>query len=87
MIRHTTLGDTPFKRSRHLKMLLDKKEIALAGNSKLRIYGTLNCPSGKGMKVQNRVFFSSEAEAVQLGYRPCGHCMRTEYKQWKVSQR
>ncbi|MDB5018294.1 MAG: metal-binding protein [Mucilaginibacter sp.] len=83
MIRHTELGDTPFKRSRQLKVLLNNNEIAFAGNSKLRIYGTLDCFSGKRMKVQNRVFFKSEEEARQLSYRPCGHCLYKEYKIWK----
>ena len=84
MIPHTSLGDTAFKRSRQLKMLLDKNQAVLAGNSKLKIYGTLNCSSGKRMKIENRVFFSSEAEAIDLGYRPCGHCMAAAYKRWKI---
>jgi methylphosphotriester-DNA--protein-cysteine methyltransferase len=84
MIKHTSLGDLPFKRSRQLKLLLDKNEIAFAGNIKLKIYGTLNCSSGKRMKLQNRVFFNSAAEATGLGYRPCGHCMHIMYKQWKA---
>ncbi len=85
MMRHTSLGDSTFKRSRQLKQLLDKNEIAFAGNLKLKIYGTLDCPSGKRMKAQNRVFFSSAAEAVESDYRPCGHCMRIDYKRWKAS--
>jgi len=85
MIPHTSLGDNAFKRSRQLKILLDKREITFAGNSRLKIYGTLDCGSGKRMKMQNRVFFSSEAEAIDLGYRPCGHCMSGAYKKWKVS--
>jgi methylphosphotriester-DNA--protein-cysteine methyltransferase len=84
MIKHTSLGDTAFKRSRQLKILLDKKQVAFAGNSKLSIYGTLNCSSGKRMKPQNRVFFGSEAEAVELGFRPCGHCMPAAYKRWRL---
>jgi methylphosphotriester-DNA--protein-cysteine methyltransferase len=84
MIKHTELGYHPFKRSRELKMLLDNNEIALAGNSKLKIYGTLNCSSGKRMKIENRVFFTSEEEALRLGYRPCGHCMLAAYRQWKT---
>ena len=31
------------------------------------------------MKKENRVFFSAKEEAVEHGFRPCGHCMRTEY--------
>ena len=57
--------------------------IVLGGNKKLKIYGLLNCKSGKRMQKQNRVFFSSENEAKELGYRPCGNCMREKYKEWK----
>lgn len=62
---------------------LKQKKIQWAGNSKLKIYGTLHCKSGKRLKVENRVFFNSEREAVQEGYRPCGHCMREDYMVWK----
>lgn len=83
MIPHPELGDHDFARSRQLKILIDKGELQLAGNRKLKIYGTLNCPSGKRMKTGNRVFFKSETEAQCMGYRPCGHCMRTAYLKWK----
>lgn len=53
--------------------------ICFAGNIKLRIYGTLRCKSGKRMKTENRVFFSSEKEAVENGFRPCGHCLKPQY--------
>ena len=56
------------------------KTICFGGNRRLKIYGTLNCLSGKRMKRESRVFFSSEVEANSQGYRPCGHCMRSEYK-------
>ena len=46
----------------------------------------LNCKSGKRLKVKHRVFFSSETEAIQQGYRPCGHCMREKYKDWKLGE-
>jgi len=35
------------------------------------------------MKIENRVFFISEKEALDNGYRPCGHCMKSEYQKWK----
>jgi hypothetical protein len=59
----------------------------LGGNSRLRIYGQLDCWSarnalGKGYE-KIRVFFADEATAVAAGYRPCGHCMRAEYREWK----
>jgi methylphosphotriester-DNA--protein-cysteine methyltransferase len=87
MIKHIDLGDTAFGRSRKLKELINKGEILLAGNKKLKIYGTLNCTSGKRMKTENRVFFESQKEAEGVGYRPCGHCMRAAYLQWKVLSR
>ena len=64
-------------------MLLDTKQITSAGNRKLKIYGKLNCWSGKRMNIENRVFFASEAEAVVHGFRPCGNCMREKYTEWK----
>jgi methylphosphotriester-DNA--protein-cysteine methyltransferase len=84
MIQHLDMGGGAFKRSRQLKASIDKGEIQLAGNRKLKIYGTLNCASGKRMRMDNRVFFKSEEEAINMGYRPCGHCMRTAYLQWKA---
>ncbi len=84
MIRHTALGNTVFGRSKKLKQLIDAGEIELAGNVKLKIYGRLNCASGKRLKPENRVFFASATEAVEAGYRPCGHCMKQAYQQWKT---
>ena len=62
----------------------------LGGNSQLRIYGQLDCWSarkalGKGYE-KIRVFFADEATAITAGYRPCGHCMRTQYREWKSRQ-
>ena len=80
MIAHVDLGKTAFARSRRLKELIDADKVRFGGNKRLKIYGTLTCGSGKRMKVENRVFFESEAEAAKAGYRPCGHCMRTSNK-------
>jgi methylphosphotriester-DNA--protein-cysteine methyltransferase len=55
----------------------------MAGNQRLKIYGTLACSSGKRMKKENRIFFKSEEEAIQAGYRPCGHCLNEKYLVWK----
>lgn len=49
----------------------------------MKIFGTLSCSSGKRMKMENRIFFESEEEAINAGYRPCGHCLREKYVQWK----
>ncbi len=57
-------------------------QIKWGGNKKLKIYGTLHCKSGKRMKRENRVFFASEQEAMNHGYRPCGHCTRSKYRIW-----
>jgi methylphosphotriester-DNA--protein-cysteine methyltransferase len=61
---------------------IKNQELILGGNRKLKIYGKLNCSTGKRMKKENRVFFSTEEEALQNGYRPCGNCMRSKYNQW-----
>lgn len=71
--------------NRVLLSLIKNRKILWAGNSTLKIYGKLNCKSGKRMKIQNRVFFQNEQEAKALGFRPCGHCMRLEYLEWKMS--
>lgn len=85
MIKHADLGGTAFSRSRKLKQLIDAGEIKFGGYVKLKIYGLLKCPAGKRMKLENRVFFTSEEEALQAGYRPCGRCMKEAYLRWKAS--
>jgi methylphosphotriester-DNA--protein-cysteine methyltransferase len=77
MIEHNELSD------KDLRSKIRKNEIRFGGNQKLKIYGLLNCTSGKRMKKENRVFFISEKEAQQNNYRPCGHCMKAAYKKWK----
>lgn len=77
MIQHSEISDTDL----HSKIKL--KQICLGGNRKLKIYGTLSCFSGKRMKRKNRVFFSSEQEALENGFRPCGHCLKKKYQKWK----
>ena len=59
----------------------------LGGNRKAGIYGRLDCGSAvralpQGY-AQHRVFFADEAAAIAAGYRPCGHCLRERYRQWK----
>ncbi len=77
MIRHIAISNDK------LKSQIRKGTIAWGGNQKLKIYGLLNCSSGKRMKKINRIFFASEQEALLNGYRPCGHCMSGAYKKWK----
>ena len=85
MIKHADLGGTAFSRNRKLKQLIDTGEVKFGGSVKLKIYGLLKCPAGKRMKVENRVFFTSEEEALDTGYRPCGRCMKAAYAEWKAS--
>ncbi len=59
-----------------LRKQIKQGKICYGGNAKLKIYGRLNCKSGKRMKKENRIFFSSTEEAILQGYRPCGHCMK-----------
>lgn len=77
MIAHTMLQPD------ELRQLIRDRKICWGGHKKLKIYGTLHCNSGKRMRKENRVFFASAKEAVQLGFRPCGHCLRKEYVRWK----
>lgn len=78
MTRHSVIG------SKELWYQLRHKTICFAGNERLKIYGTLQCRSGKRMNTANRIFFSTEAEAVQAGYRPCAHCLYKKYQYWKM---
>ena len=71
--------------AREFKRLFRAGFIRVAGNWKLHIYGQLNCRSGKRMKKSNRVFFTTRAEAEELGFRPCAHCMRAAYAAWKLN--
>jgi methylphosphotriester-DNA--protein-cysteine methyltransferase len=77
--------------SMHNHQELDKKillqkirtgSILYAGNVHLKIFGRLDCRSGKRMRKENRVFFETQEEAITLGFRPCGHCMTAEYRKF-----
>ena len=77
MVRHSEISIEELRRK------IRQNEICFGGNKKLKIYGTLQCKSGKRMKKENRVFFGSEKEAINKSFRPCGHCMKDEYEAWK----
>lgn len=79
MIKHSELSNSD------LWISLHNKEVRFGGNCKLKIYGLLQCKSGKRMKRENRVFFNSINEAQSLGYRPCGHCMRHDYLHYQIN--
>ncbi len=60
------------------------------GNSSLKVYGRMDCPSALSAIKRygdsypsHRVFFKDEATAIAAGFRPCGNCMREHYKLWK----
>lgn len=80
MIRHREIND------RALWVSMKRGELRWGGHCQLKIYGRLDCWSGRRMKRRNRVFFSSAEEAEKLGYRPCGHCMKEKYKEWISSR-
>lgn len=77
MIQHNEISDT------ELRTKIKAQEIVFGGNKNLKIYGTLDCKSGRRMKIENRVFFNSEKEALEHNFRPCGHCMKLDFKKWK----
>lgn len=75
----------------HGKEYLSEEPGTIGGHKKLKIYGKLDCPSAlryiaKGQYVKYRVFFKDEKTAIDAGYRPCGICMKSEYKKWKEKQ-
>lgn len=67
-----------------LNVMIKAEYLRFAGNRHLKIFGRLTCKSGKRMKKSNRVFFASKAEAIALGFRPCGHCMKKDFYEWKA---
>lgn len=77
MIQHSHIS------TENLRSKIHNRDIRFGGNMKLKIYGLLGCSSGKRMKLENRIFFKDEKEALQNNYRPCGHCMKEAYKKWK----
>ena len=79
MMLHSKIED------KDLRQKIKTRVFAYGGNIKLKIYGRLDCLSGQRLKRENRVFFTSKDEALKKGYRPCGNCMREEYKKWILS--
>lgn len=79
MIHHHELSDAEVRRA------IRSGAIRWAGNRSLRIYGRLDCWSGRKLARENRVFFSTELDAVVAGFRPCGHCMRERYRRWRAT--
>ena len=86
MVRHVTLGENENERGRRLFRLIKNHCVTFGGYEKGKVYGILNCKSGKRIKLENRVFFRDENEALEAGYRPCGHCLPAKYKIWKAGK-
>lgn len=80
MIKHTEIE------KEELRRLIFEGAITLGGYAGKKIFGTLDCASGKRMKRESRVFFADRAEAEANGYRPCNNCLNAEYKKWKERQ-
>ncbi len=60
----------------------------IGGHKGLKIFGKMDCPNAlrwiaKGHYTKQRVFFADETTAQAAGFRPCGCCMKEEYKEWK----
>lgn len=83
MIKYIDLGETALDRIVAVNSQIRNGRIKFAGDSRTNIYGLLNCASGKRTKVENKVFFKNEEEALIVGFRPCSHCMNEKYKLWK----
>lgn len=65
----------------------------LGGNGRDRIYGRLDCGTAlagirrhPGAYATHRVYFADEATAIACGYRPCGNCLRAEYRAWRAAR-
>ncbi len=85
------IDQTAHLSKRQLVALRKQGEIVFGGHRKHKIYGTLICKGAKrwiakGHYVKQRVFFNSEKEALEYGYRPCAQCMPKEYITWKASR-
>jgi methylphosphotriester-DNA--protein-cysteine methyltransferase len=80
MMYHSTI------QPHELRKLIRSGHLKFAGNTALKIYGRLDCSSGKRMKRTNRVFFDTEQNAIRNGFRPCGRCMPDDYRHWKTEQ-
>jgi len=86
MIRHVDLGPTPFAQLRALVIGIQTGNITFGGHRPGKLYGRLDCRTGRRMKPENRVFFRDETDAISAGYRPCAVCMPEAYKAWKTNQ-
>ncbi|MFW6230841.1 MAG: Ada metal-binding domain-containing protein [Nanoarchaeota archaeon] len=67
------------------EIILSERPGEYAGYRPGKIFGTLDCPSGKRkMKKENRVFFHSLEDAIHEGYRPCKICKPLTEEQFET---
>ncbi|MFA6603843.1 MAG: Ada metal-binding domain-containing protein [Patescibacteria group bacterium] len=52
-----------------------------------KIFGRLDCASGRRMKPENRVFFLTWDDAIAAGYRPCKNCRPTPSDRYTTPNR
>ena len=79
MIRHDMIDEVSLHR-----MIRDGR-LTFAGNRRQKIFGRLDCRTGRRLARRNRIFFASRGEAERLGYRPCARCLPAAYDVWKSS--
>ena len=67
------------------KFVYRARPAAYAGVRTMKIFGRLDCGSGRRALTKNRVFFRSYEDAVAAGYRPCRNCHPVPGLTWQES--
>ncbi|MEM7316098.1 MAG: Ada metal-binding domain-containing protein [Planctomycetota bacterium] len=81
------IRDTQEMTGKDIWPLITSGQIKLGGHRSQMLYGRIDCQSAKrfiakGTYQKNRILFESEAEAIELGYRPCSRCLPKHYARW-----
>ena len=71
------MSEGEFRVWRHGRLVPSSRPGAYAGIATQKIFGRLDCWSGKKALKKNRIFFLRWQDALDAGYRPCGHCHPT----------
>jgi hypothetical protein len=81
MLDHTHLSDE------ELDALIALGAITHGGHRRHGIYGRVGCRAERRYTARvNRVYFGSELEAVEAGFRPCSVCLKARYRRWRSEQ-
>ena len=74
------------------KIYLSGTPGTLGGRRAQKVYGRLDCSTALrairnngGTYEKQRVFFADEKTALAAGFRPCGNCMRQQYREYMAS--